>query len=213
MRISKYAYWAAATLALLVGAVVFLLESNADDRAIAGKTAVAVWVATAHIDEGISLADAEARHLVAVEHFPRGALPVQAIRLGHNAGSDNRRFYVAVKAGQLILKTDFLKPETTNALPVPAGKVAITINLDDAARVGGFVVAGNVVGIYFSKAQNLQTRMLVPDAQVLAVGNQSASLAPNLVTLALNPADAERVLVATRSGSVTLALLGSGALR
>ena len=55
--------------------------------------------------------------------------------------------------------------------------------------------------------------MLVPEVLILAVGNQSASLAPSLITVAVTPADAARILVAERTGSLTLALLGKDSLR
>jgi pilus assembly protein CpaB len=214
MRLSKYAYIAAGLLAVLAGIAVYLYQSTADDRAAAGKSAVAVLVASTNIESGLTLDDAQARHLIAVEHFPRAALPSGVVLAKPSLdGLGSAVFHQSVAAGQLILSSNFEVPANEGSLLVPDGKVAITINLDDAARVAGYAAAGNRVGIYFGKNQSSETRVLVPEVLILAVGNPSASLAPSLITVAVTPADAARILVAERTGSLTLALLGKDSLR
>jgi pilus assembly protein CpaB len=214
MRLSKYAYLAAGLLAVLAGIAVYLYQLTADDRAAAGKSAVAVLVASANIESGLTLADAQARHLIVVEHFPRAALPSGVVLAKRSLGAlGSVAFHQSVAAGQLILQSGFEAPANEGSLLVPDGKVAITINLDDAARVAGYATAGSRVGIYFGKNQSTETRVLVPEVLILAVGNQSASLAPSLITVAVTPADAARLLVAERTGSLTLALLGKDSLR
>jgi pilus assembly protein CpaB len=217
MRFSKYAYVAASLLAVLAGIVVYLYQSTADDRMAAGKSAVAVMVASANIERGLTLADATARHLIGVEHFPRAALPSDVVLAKSHAGRftvpSGRVFYRSVPAGQLIRSSVFVKPVGEDSLVVPDDSVAITINLDDAARVAGYAVPGSQVAIFFGKAQSPETRVLVPSVRILAVGNQSAGLAPSLVTVAVSPSDAARILVAERSGVIKLALLGKDSLR
>ena len=214
MRLSKYAYFAAGLLAVLAGIAVYLYQSTADDRAGAGKSAVAVLVASANIESGLTLADAEARHLIAVEHFPAASLPAGVVLAKPSSRAESSTvFHQSVPSGQLILHSNFEPPANENSLLVPDGMLAITVNLDDAARVAGYAVAGNHVAIYFSKNQSTETRVLVPQVLILAVGNQSASLAPSLITVAVSRQDATRILVAQRTGTLTLALLGKGAIR
>jgi pilus assembly protein CpaB len=214
MRLSKYAYIAAGLLAVLAGIVVYLYQSTADDRSVAGKSAVAVLVASANIEAGLTLADAEARHLIAVQHFPRAALPAGLVPPASlRTAAETSVFQQPVAAGQLILQAAFAKAPGQDSLLVPDGKVAITVNLDDAARVAGYATAGNRVAIIYSKAQSAETRVLVSQVAILAVGNQNAGLAPSLVTVAVSPADAARIIFAERSGSLKLALLGEGSIR
>ena len=199
---------------VLAGIVVYLYQSTADDRAVAGKSAVAVLVASANIEAGLTLADAEARHLITVQHFPRAALPAGLVPPSSlRKAAETSVFQQPVAAGQLILQSAFTKAPGQDSLLVPDGKVAITVNLDDAARVAGYATAGNRVAIFYSKAQSAETRVLVSQVAILAVGNQNAGLAPSLVTVAVSPADAARIIVAERSGSLKLALLGEGSIR
>ena len=209
MRLTKFAYLGAAAFAVLVGVAVYLVQISAGDRLADSETSVAVLVATANIDAGITIAEAERRHLIGVEHFPLSAIPKDVVR-AHS--SMVRKFYAAVPAGQLILQRVLRKPPAEVALPIPNGKVAITINLDDASRVAGYAQAGNWVAIYFGKnqARIAAPQLLIPRAQILALGNQAANLAPTLVTFALAPADAVRLIAANRSGYLTLTLLGIG---
>lgn len=116
-------------------------------------------------------------------------------------------------------------------LGIPKGDVAMTLPLDASRVVDDVIGQGDHVTIYGTfddqqsgtQAQPATTVVLVPDVQILRVtapgassnGSTSvsatATAAPSsnqtLVTLALSPKDAERVVFAQEQASVWLALL------
>jgi Flp pilus assembly protein CpaB len=94
---------------------------------------------------------------------------------------------------------------------------AISFAFDDAARVGGAVLAGAHVGVYWTPANASLTRLVVADCEVIAVGSAGSVASTfthgggSLVTLAVLPQDAARLTLASKTGSLQLALLASDA--
>jgi pilus assembly protein CpaB len=94
--------------------------------------------------------------------------------------------------------------------------VAVSVELKEAARVGTFVLAGSKISLFdnfISGKSTETTRVLVPSALVLGVGsttsaNATAAGNANLVTLALTPKDALRVIHAQSTGVLYAALVG-----
>ena len=120
--------------------------------------------------------------------------------------------------------------ESTSALPVPEGKVAIAVSLTDQGRVGDFTRPGSEVAIYLSAVPEdgtpSFTRMLLPRVTVIGAGSttqvQAATTTaegeavegavveplPNtLLTLAVDQREAEKVLFAQDAGTLSFALL------
>jgi Flp pilus assembly protein CpaB len=106
---------------------------------------------------------------------------------------------------------------SSTVFKLPAGMQAISFAFDDAARVGGAVIAGARVGVYWTPANASLTRLVVEDCEVLAVGSAgtvASTFSPSsgsLVTLAVLPQDAARLTLASKTGSLQLALLASDA--
>lgn len=100
-------------------------------------------------------------------------------------------------------------------LGIPSGMKALSVPLDAPRTVGGLVQQGDHVTVYASAPlpSGNTTMALVPDVQVLKVvggpvsGVSDQSAAPVLVTLALNPRDAQKVVFAMEFGKVWLSLL------
>ena len=71
---------------------------------------------------------------------------------------------------------DEVEAETT--LPIPEGKIAISVNLSDTARVGPFIRPGAKVGIFLTGTlppENVPTtKLLMRDVIVLAAGSTTA---------------------------------------
>jgi len=122
---------------------------------------------------------------------------------------------------QLLLQSELSDYVNPNALiQVPAGRVAVSVNVDDAARVANFVQPGARVVAYWTPTDATESRVLLPAADVLAVGATStASSTPDqngnnaLVTFALTPDDAPRMVLATKTGTVYLGLLPKAAVK
>ena len=217
MKISKLTYVIAIGLAILAGVAVYFYQSTADARALAGKQPVNVVVAKGDLAVGLKLGDAVAQGLVAYEAFPAAAIPSDALA---TVDQDTSGLVVshAIAAGQLVLRSELATIANPNAqIQVPKGRVAVSVNIDDAARVANFVVPGSQVVVYWTPTDATQSRVLLPVVQVIAVGatsTASANQAQNgnnaLVTLALEPSDAPRVVLATKTGTLYLGLLGAG---
>jgi pilus assembly protein CpaB len=100
-------------------------------------------------------------------------------------------------------------------LGLAPGYQAVALNLDAARAAGGAVQPGDHVTIYATFSTNVAdagevTVTLVQDAEVLATNGAGVgeSAAPQiLVTVALKPGKAQRLVFAQERGSVWLALL------
>ena len=214
MKISKYSYLIAIVLAVLAGVAVYAYQSSADSRALAGKQPVTVLMAKADIPAGVKLQDALAQGALKLENFPAGTVPAEALG---NVDSTNGQLVVnhAIAAGQLVLSTELGDTAAaTTQIQVPNGMVAVSVNADDPSRVANFLVPGSKVVLYWTAGDNKLSHVLFPSADVLAVGavstastNTGQSGSANLITLSLPPADAQRLVLATRTGSLYFGLL------
>jgi pilus assembly protein CpaB len=214
MKISKYSYLIAIVLAVLAGVAVYAYQSTADSRALAGKQPVTVLMAKADIPAGVKLQDALAQGALKLENFPAGTVPAEALG---NVDSTNGQLVVnhAIAAGQLVLSTELGDTAAaTTQIQVPNGMVAVSVNADDPSRVANFLVPGSKVVLYWTAGDNKLSHVLFPSADVLAVGavstastNTGQSGSANLITLSLPPTDAQRLVLATRTGSLYFGLL------
>jgi len=139
---------------------------------------------------------------------------------------------VPVTKGEVLTTARFQYPsEAGLAFAVPAGFVAVTVPVDDARGVAGLVKAGDRVAVLVTVGakggQGDQTRIVLRGARALAVGRSTGSEAPSqasasggtlgggskeaetakTITLAVSPADAEKLVFATEVGRIWLALL------
>lgn len=205
-------------------------------QAAAGSQLVKVYVATQDIPRGASASDLIAKGLVEQVDMPKRYVAEGAVSSADSvadrvlAGPVSKgevltsgRFQYASQAGL--------------AFSVPKGLVAVTVPVDDARGVAGLVSPGDHVAVLATvqrtSARDSETRIIVPGVQVLAVGQntdaQGTSAAPSsqgggvlssaqssgstqggpttIVTIAVSPTDAEKIVFAIESGSIWLALL------
>jgi pilus assembly protein CpaB len=228
------AIFAAAVVALVGVGAVMIYVRGAESRAVASQQPVDVYVAKALVPSGTTLKDAVQSGLiiktsVAAKGRPMGALTgVDSSNGGLFALSD-------IQPGTYVLGDGFgVKPVGTKAIDVPAGQVAVSISLSDPARVGTFVTPGSHVVLYntyqptaktsSSSAQGEQTRVLLDDVMVIAMGETSLTPAPTgedgaaaqpaagaLLTVAVTPTDATRLVHGIQTGRLYAALRGTDA--
>jgi pilus assembly protein CpaB len=99
---------------------------------------------------------------------------------------------------------------------IPPGMRAISVRVNDVVGVAGFVTPGNRVDVVVTLRRNdtTLTRVVTSNVQVLTAGtkyeqdkSQSGEPIPTtVVTLLLNPEDAEKVVLASTEGQIMLAL-------
>lgn len=99
---------------------------------------------------------------------------------------------------------------------IPPGMRAISVRVNEVVGVAGFVTPGNRVDVFVTlKGNNTGlTRIVVSNVTVLTAGTKyeqdksksGEAMPSSVVTLLLSPEDAERVVLASNSGEIMLAL-------
>ncbi len=227
----------AAVLVAIVGMVAVLIYvRGADARAIQGAEPRTVFVTVQPVAAGTPLVDAVrggmlVRTSVAAKAFPLGGL---------SEVTEANQQLVAITdigVGEYVLAARFgTTPSGRKAISIPAGQVGISIKLEDPARVGSFVTPGSRIVIFdtFLDTANppaasptagspqdpRSTRVLFDDVFVIGMGESSLTPATTgtnqaaggfLVTVALSPTDAARLVHAVRTGALYAGLRGADA--
>jgi pilus assembly protein CpaB len=227
----------AVVLAVIAAALVFFYIRGAEQRVIEEQQPVTVLVTTSTIPRGITLGDAVSGGLAETTQVPADMAPTGALTAvtPENAGLlsiDN------VNPGQILLSTNFVAelPDVT-PVAIPDGLMAISISLGDVQRVGNFLRPGAEVVVFNSYTPggapngegeagaanaDLTTRVLVDRALVLGVGEVATAQMTNpdgtttvqpassLITLGVDQAEAEKIILASQTGSLYFGLLGDG---
>jgi pilus assembly protein CpaB len=219
-----------AVLLAAIGALsVLYYVRQADARAVAGKEAVRVLVAADRVPAGTTAGAARSAGLFMAEPMPAESVPADALGgIGPDiaalvAGAD-------IQPGQLVLRSLFVaKSPSTTGLPIPDGKVAVTVALGVTQQVAGYVRAGSTVAVFDTRGGGITpnssgvatTGVLLAKVGVLAVGPAPAGGPPTtkstsdgastnaqvMLTFAVDTAQAERLILASQTGSLHLALL------
>jgi len=202
-------------------------------EASAGTQSVKVYVATQDIARGASASELIARGLVQQVEMPKRYVPDSATMSAESMA--DRVLTGPVSKGEILTTGHFqFASEAGLAFGVPKGMVAVTVPVDDARGVAGRVSLGDHVAVLGTvqktSARDQETRIIVPGVQVLAVGQNTDSQGSNSqqapssgvlasgsggtqggattnVTLAVSPADSEKIVFAIESGSIWLVLL------
>jgi Flp pilus assembly protein CpaB len=227
---------------ILIGALAFgavaaiaavLYVGTARKAAEAQDRTVQVLVAAQDIPRGMAVNDILAAGLVAPKEVPRKYIAAGAISTTRTL--DGRVLADSVSKGEQLTQSRFEYPSTAGlAFTVPKGLLAVSIPYTETRGVGGLVKPGDsvavVVTIEGGTDQEATTRILIPKAKVLALGqnvstggavdggtttlqtgNQQAQPAPQgkaaSVTLALAPTDVEKLVFAQENARVWLSLL------
>jgi pilus assembly protein CpaB len=227
----------AAIVVGLVGVVTVLVyASSADSRAVAGQRAETVYIAQSLVPSGTTASDAVAKGLIVPTKVAAVGVPAGALTKV-DANNGKLLALTDIAAGDFVLSSRFgTTPTGDKAIQVPDGQVALSVSLSDPGRVGTFVTPGSHVVIYDTYVPDAapaagasavkQTRVLINDALVIAVG--STPLTPTggqgaaatsqgqtsttgaLVTVALPPNTAAKLVHGIQTGTLYAALRGTG---
>lgn len=182
---------AAVVLAIAGAGLLLVYVKGADARAVAGAQPVYVYVAEKMVPAGTTLKDAQRTELITRTKVAQEARPAGAIDW---VGPDNNALIALsdVQAGEFLMESRFgTTPIGEKAIEVPAGKIAMSVELSDPARVGEFVTPGSRIAIYATHKIKLigddkatkqindldlrGTTILLPDVQVIAMGTDPLS--------------------------------------
>ena len=130
-----------------------------------------------------------------------------------------RGVVLTIRENEPMLASKLARPEAGGGLSIsiPEGKRALTFRVDDVVGVGGFVRPGHKVDVLVTVGADggggqPTTRMVLQNIEVAATGSTlepspqgEPESVPN-ATFHLEPEQAERLVMAARSGTIQLAL-------
>lgn len=220
----------AALIAALGTSLVFMYVRGVDARANERFDAVEVLKAVQVINPGETLAQAQAAGKIELGVVGRAQVLAGAMTSIGDLGP--KVALSTVYPGEQIITAKFGEPGDQKTLGIPEGKIAISVNLSDTARVAGFVSPGAEVAIFLTAPEAAEgpdgeegedvTRLLLPRVQVIAVGattvvsttttdpagaQTTEQLPRTLFTLAVTQEEAERVMYAAGHGELAFAML------
>lgn len=223
---------AAVVVGLIGVAAVMMYASGADARAVAGQKPQTVLVATALVPSGTSAADAVAKGLISPSQIAAKGVPLGALSTV-DAATGKLVALTDIAPGEFVVAGRFgTTPLGQKVIQVPDGQVAISLTLADAARVGAFVTPGSRIVLYDTyvpvvaekagaAAGTKATRVLLDDVLVIAIGSTTltppanvaggapAAAAGALVTVALPPDTAAKLVHGIQTGSLYAGLRGT----
>jgi pilus assembly protein CpaB len=220
----------AAVVAVLGVALVFVYAKGADNRAAEKFDTTEVLVAKDKINPGESFDDA----------FESGKLELADVAKGQvlkGAGDESDQYegsvaLTTIYPNEQLITDKFGGADEVEAgvtLPIPDGKIAISIAVEDAGRVGYFVRPGAEVAVISTLIDRatqspILTRTLLDRVTVLAAGDTSTLTDTTagdeetetgirqLLTIAVTQRQAEQVRFAEKSGQLSAALLNDASV-
>jgi pilus assembly protein CpaB len=217
-------------LALAATVAIYFYVRGVEERAFEAAELVEVFVAQGPIDAGATAAEVSEAGLITRDTAPRGNVPFGAIT---SLDEIEEQFALdPILTGEIILRERWgTSEEVTVGFTIPDGFEAIAAEVAVPPGVAGFVRAGDVVsaiatvellgptveddeGNVSAEPEEIRTQYLLQGIEVLAVGQrqlqteeQEATTASVLLTLAIEPEDAERLVFAIQNGSLYFTLL------
>jgi pilus assembly protein CpaB len=216
---------AAVVVAAMGAVLVFLYVQGADSRAEERFDTVDVLKATAIIEPGESIEDAQAAGKLTLAAVAQDEL-LNGYQTDTSTMAGTKAMQTIYPGEQIVSDKFGTGVAASTALPIPDDKMAISVNLTDPSRVAGFVNPGSEVAIFVTGTEDgtgfSYTRMLLPRVVVLGVGNTTPvsttttdetgastteQLPRTLLTISVDQRQAEKVLYAQSGGELAFGLL------
>ena len=230
----------AIVLALVATVAVYSYVKRADQRAVAGKQAVAVQLVVRAIPAGTTGKDVRDKGYLQVDKLPADSVPADAVKSISDAMLDQVAT-ADIAPGQVLLPQMLgSRTPTTSGLPIPKGMLAVSVQLSAPADVAGYVQPGSEIAVFDTfimvskgdvsgdnsgsgKDDNWTTKLMLPRVEVLAVSTGApsktdtgltshASTQQLLVTVAVTQVDAQRLIHETVRGNLYLGLLSASSV-
>jgi pilus assembly protein CpaB len=179
-----------------------------------GVKTVAVIVAASDMDLGAEVRKEDIRAI----QWPADAVPMGAFTNPDDLVG--RGLIQPVAQNEVFLPGKLASKEAGAGLPplLPEGYRALSVRVTDVVGVAGYVLPGTRVDVLAtvnptSRPEDVQSKVILTNVQVLAAGTKierdgadGKPLAVSVVTLMVDPAQAERLTLASTEGKIQLAL-------
>ena len=173
-----------------------------------------VVVAAADLQLGTALKKDDLK----IVQFPQGAAPEGSFsQTGDLLG---RGLIVPMVKNEPILSAKLASKEAGAGLPpvIPEGMRAVSVRVNEVVGVAGYVLPGNRVDVVATASptdsrSDTTSKVVLTNVQVLTAGtrmeqseNENKPMQVTVVTLLVNPEQAERLALASTEGKIQLAL-------
>lgn len=179
-----------------------------------GMKTRSVLVAAADMDLGAELRREDVRAI----QWPADAVPAGAFE--NPDEMVGRGLIQPVVQNEVLLPSKLSSKEAGAGLPpvIPEGFRALSVRVNDVVGVAGYVLPGTRVDVVAvlnpsQQPQDVQSKVILTNVQVLAAGTKierdetnNKPLAVSVVTLLVDPDQAERLTLAGSEGKIQLAL-------
>jgi len=204
-------------LAVTVGGVFAFATYNYVNK-IPAKTVTIptkqVVVAAADLDVGAELG----RDDIRIIDWPANAVPAGAFTDPKDVMG--RGLILPVIQNEPILPMKLASKDSGAGLPpaIPAGLRAVSVKVNEVIGVAGYVLPGTHVDVVVTlnpsdKHETITSKVILTNVQVLAAGtkidretDKNKPIPVSVVTLLVNPDEAERLTLASSEGKIQLAL-------
>jgi pilus assembly protein CpaB len=173
-----------------------------------------VVVAASNMDVGAALRAEDLRMI----DWPAGSVPEGAFHKSDELVG--RGLIQPVVAFEPILPGKLSAPEAGAGLPpvIPEGMRALSVRVNDVIGVAGYVLPGTRVDVLVTVSptdqhNDVTSKLILPNVQVLAAGTKierdvekDKPISVSVVTLLVDPEQAERLTLASTEGKIQLAL-------
>jgi pilus assembly protein CpaB len=204
-------------LALAVGSTLAFATYNYVQKAPAPSVEIPtrpVVVAASDLAIGAELQADDVRTI----QWPAAAVPQGAI--GSADEVVGRGLVMPMIENEPILPMKLASKEAGAGLPpiIPPGLRAVSVRVNEVIGVAGYVLPGTRVDVLATvspteKTTDMTSKVILTDVQVLAAGTKmeqdsddNKPMAVSVVTLLVNPEEAERLTLAAQEGKIQLAL-------
>ena len=174
----------------------------------------AVVVAAADLELGTALKKEDLK----VVQFPQGAAPEGAFTQANDLVG--RGLIVPIVKNEPILGAKLASKEAGAGLPpvIPEGMRAVSVRVNEVVGVAGYVLPGNRVDVVATASptesrSDTTSKVVLSNVQVLTAGTrmeqsdaENKPMQVTVVTLLVNPEQAERLALASTEGKIQLAL-------
>jgi len=222
----------ALVLAGVSAALAMRYVSSARTEVASSSEPVEILVAQEDVPRGMAAEELVAKTMVALEKVPQRFVAAGAMSSAR--ALEGQVLNTPLSKGEQLTTARFSVPSAAGlAYSIPKEYVAIAIPVDEVKGISGLVKPGDHIAVFATFApgpageENI-TKILLPDAKVLAVGgtlsseaaapteqksgglaaaSRSDAPAANTMTLSVTAADAEKLVFAEETGKVWVTLL------